>query len=63
MTSSSAFKTPLSDPCELRPFIASYDLGYEFSQEHYIELQCMVDDAAEEDETATFAYPQLHAVA
>jgi hypothetical protein len=38
-----------------RPFIASYDLGYEFSQEHYIALQCMVEDAAEEDSTLAHA--------
>lgn len=64
MTYSGTVKTPLSGPHQSRPFIASYDLGYEFSQEHYIELQCMVDDAAEEDDDkATFAYPQLHEAA
>ena len=31
-----------------RPLIASYDVGYEFSQAHYIALQCMVEDADEE---------------
>jgi hypothetical protein len=29
-------------------FVASYDLGYEYSQEHYIALQCMVEDADNE---------------
>jgi hypothetical protein len=31
-----------------RPFIASYDLGYEYSQQHYIALQCLVEDADED---------------
>ena len=44
-----------------RPFIASYDLGYEYSQQHYIALQCLVDDA---DDEPTFAYaPHLEQVA
>ena len=32
-----------------RPFITSYDLGHEHSQEHYFELQCMVEDAEEQE--------------
>jgi|GEM_PF-6094495 len=39
-----------------RPFLASYDLGHEFSQEHHVAVQCMVEDAEEEQEPAT--YPQ-----
>jgi hypothetical protein len=31
-----------------RHFVASYDLGYEFSQEHYLALQCMLEDADNE---------------
>jgi hypothetical protein len=53
---------PLSGAYESKPFIASYDLGYEFSQEHYIALQCMADDAAEEDATLA-QVPQLEQVA
>jgi hypothetical protein len=49
-------------PRTARPFIASYDLGYEFSQEHYIALQCRVEDAAEEDTTLAHV-PQLEEVA
>jgi hypothetical protein len=45
-----------------RPFITSYDLGYEFSQEHYIALQCMVEDAEEEDSTLAHT-PELEEVA
>jgi hypothetical protein len=45
-----------------RPFITSYDLGYEYTQEHYIELQCMVEDA--DAEVATFArVPELEEAA
>lgn len=62
MTYYGTVESPLSGAYESRPFIASYDLGYEFSQEHYIALQCMVEDAAEED--ATLAHvPQLEKVA
>ncbi|MFY9910666.1 MAG: hypothetical protein WCF22_00220 [Candidatus Sulfotelmatobacter sp.] len=62
MTYSGKVESPLSGAYESKPFIASYDLGYEFSQEHYIALQCMVDDAAEED--ATLAHvPHLEQVA
>jgi hypothetical protein len=60
MTYSGTFESPLANSS--RPFIASYDLGYEFSQEHYVSLQCMVEDAAEEE--ATLAHvPELEKVA
>jgi hypothetical protein len=48
MTYSSGNESTFSGANASRQFIASYDLGYEFSQEHYINLQCMVEDAAEE---------------
>ena len=45
-----------------KPLITSYDLGYEYSQQHYIELECMVEDA--DAEIATFAHnPALEEVA
>lgn len=53
MTYSSGFEsTTAASP--RKPLIASYDLGYEYSQQHYIALQCMVEDA---DEEATYAHP------
>jgi hypothetical protein len=45
MTCAGTNESPLTDASARRPFIASYDLGYEYSQEHCITLQCMVDDA------------------
>jgi hypothetical protein len=30
------------------PSIGSYDLGYEYSQEHYVAVQCMIEDADNE---------------
>jgi len=46
-----------------RPLIGSYDLGYEYSQQHYIALQCMVDDAdAEEDATLAHVPPAIEEV-
>lgn len=62
MTYSGTVESTLSGAHESKPFIPSYDLGYEFSQEHYIALQCMVDDAAEEDATLA-RVPQLEKVA
>ncbi len=52
MTYASGFESNAS-ALPRRPFITSYDLGYEYSQQHYIALQCMVEDA---DEEATFAH-------
>lgn len=53
-------ETQLSGTSAARPFLTSYDLGYEFTQEHYIELQCLVEDAEE----ATCAHvPQLEEAA
>lgn len=46
-------KSSLASSTTSRQIIASYDLGYEYSQDHYISLQCMVEDAAEE---ASFAH-------
>ncbi len=45
MAHAGTIKSSLSKTSATRPFIASYDLGYEFTQEHYIALQCMVEDA------------------
>ena len=52
MTYSSGFES-IQGALPRKPFIASYDLGYEYSQQHCIALQCMVEDA---DEEATLAY-------
>ena len=52
MTYSSGFESNTS-ALSRKPLIASYDLGYEYSQQHYIALQCMFEDA---DEEATFAH-------
>jgi hypothetical protein len=43
----SEFTSPVSRSAS-RPFVASYDLGYEYTQEHYIALQCMLEDADNE---------------
>ncbi len=48
MTYTGKNESPSSSGFASKPFIASYDLGYEYSQEHYIALQCMVEDADEE---------------
>ena len=45
MTSAGTIESPSTSASSRRPFIASYDLGYEFSQEYYIALQCLVEDA------------------
>jgi len=52
MTYSSGFES-VTAALPRKPFITSYDLGYEYSQQHYIALQCMVEDA---DEEATLAH-------
>jgi hypothetical protein len=57
MTHIDPTSSPLSGTSASKPFIGSYDLGYEYSQEHYIALQCMVEDAAEE---ATYAHIPAH---
>jgi hypothetical protein len=44
MTYADAFESA-TGALQSRPFIASYDLGYEYSQQRYIALQCMVEDA------------------
>jgi hypothetical protein len=50
MTYAEPVESPVSAP-SARPFIASYDLGFEYSQQHYIALQCLVEDA---DENSSF---------
>jgi hypothetical protein len=47
MNEANAYENALRNSQSQRPFIASYDLGYEYSQQHYIALQCMVEDADE----------------
>lgn len=37
-----------------KPLVTSYDLGFEYSQQHYIAVQCMVEDA--DAEPATLAH-------
>lgn len=54
MTFSEISESPLPGTSASKPFVASYDLGYEFSQEHYIALQCMVED--ETAEVATLSH-------
>jgi hypothetical protein len=58
MTCFGKVESPLSGAYESKLFVASYDRGYEFSQEHYIALQCMVEDAAEQDATLARAAQQ-----
>ncbi|MGD0990479.1 MAG: hypothetical protein ABR874_21940 [Candidatus Sulfotelmatobacter sp.] len=53
MTHTNPVQSSNSGSSSSRPFIASYDLGYEYSQDHYLALQCMMEDAAE---AATFAH-------
>jgi hypothetical protein len=61
MTYAGKIESELTSASASRPFIASYDLGHEYSQQHYIELQCMVEDA---EEQASFAHvPHLEEVA
>jgi len=31
-----------------RPLVTSYDLGYEYSLQHYIEVKCLVEEADRE---------------
>ena len=60
MNEANAYENALRNSQAQRPFIASYDLGYEYSQQHYIALQCMVEDA---DEVPFVSYvPQLEEV-
>lgn len=61
MSEMNASENSVSSSQLRRPFIASYDLGYEYTQQHYIALQCMVEDA---DEAPSLAYAaQLEEVA
>ncbi len=57
MTYANTIESPLASASACRPFLASYDLGYEYSPKHYIALQCMVEDS---DEEPSFAHvPRL----
>jgi hypothetical protein len=48
MIYAATLESPVRSAPAPKPFIASYDLGYEYSQERYIALQGMVEDADEE---------------
>ena len=48
MIYAATIESPLRSAPAAKPLIASYDLGYEYSQERYIALQGMVEDADEE---------------
>jgi hypothetical protein len=61
MSFDSTVASPLTGTYAGRSFVPSYDLGYEHSQEHYIALQCMVEDADEQPSSAQV--PELEAVA
>lgn len=45
-----------------RPYVPSYDLGCEHSQQYYIALQCMVEDADAESEQSV-EVPEMEEVA
>jgi hypothetical protein len=61
MNEMNAYENTARNSQSRRPFIASYDLGYEYSQQHYMALQCMVEDA---DEAPSLSYAaQLEEVA
>jgi len=36
-----------------RPLVTSYDLGYEYSLQHYIEVKCLVEEADRELSSVT----------
>ena len=48
MTYAGTIESPLTSAFAHRPIIASYDLGYEYSQYRCIALRCMVEDAHNE---------------
>jgi hypothetical protein len=48
MTYAGTIESPLTSAFAHRPFVASYDLGYEYSQYRCIALRCMVEDAHNE---------------
>lgn len=56
MTYAGRIESPRTSASVRRPFITSYDLGYEHSQQHYIALQCMFEDADEEPSFAHFPH-------
>jgi hypothetical protein len=53
MNYADAVGSPVNVVSSNRPFIESYDGTYEYSQQHYLALECMVEDADAEE--ATFA--------
>jgi hypothetical protein len=57
MTYAETVESPISRSG--RPFIASYDLGYEYSQQHYIALQCLVEDADEDSSFVRALEPEV----
>ncbi len=61
MSFDNTFAAPLTGTFAGKPFVSSYDLGFEHSQEHYIALQCMLEDA--EEQPAVAQVPELAAVA
>lgn len=61
MTYAGTIESRFTSASARRPFITSYDLGHEYSQQHYIALQCMVEDADEEPSSAHV--PHLEEVA
>jgi len=61
MSLDSTFTAPLMGTFAGRPLVTSYDLGFEHSQEHYIALQCMLEDADEQPSVAQV--PELENVA
>ena len=48
MTYAGTIESPLTSAFDHRPFVASYDLGYEYIQHHCIAVRCMVEDAHNE---------------
>lgn len=53
MTYANAPESTLKISSADRRLVASYDVGYEHSQQHYIEMQCIVEDG---DEEISFAH-------
>lgn len=60
MTYAGTIESPFTSASGRRPFVASYDLGHEYSQQHCVALQCMVEDA--DDEPSFDRVPHLEEV-
>jgi len=58
MSFNSTMAAPFTDTVSRRPLITSYDLGLEHSQEHYLALQCMLEDADEQASSAQVPEPE-----